>query len=110
MTNTITLDELTEAANEKYSNLTIPLGGGKEAVFVNALQLSQEKRAELVKIQGMLEGDDADQVAILQDALRVAGSTTPKETAEVVEKVGDNLAILMELFVRYSKGTQAGEA
>lgn len=108
--NTLSLDELRESANAKYASLEVDLGDGRKAVLVNALQLPKDERAALVSIQGRLDEENADQVAILQEALAVAGSTTPHETDALIQAVGDNLAFLMELFVRYSRGTQAGEA
>lgn len=109
---TFTLDDLRAAAEAKYGNTTIQFGED-EIVLVNALQLPKAKRDELIKEQDRFnpedENEDVDQEEILASILRLVAKDAKKVDA-LLDVIGDNLAVLMEIFSAYSGGTQLGEA
>ncbi|MEU6572289.1 phage tail assembly protein [Streptomyces sp. NPDC046805] len=103
------LDNIRAAAEAKYGSTDIELGDGFVARLLNPLRLPKEKRAELLKIQEKLDGDDADQEQVLADAIRlVAENDTAGE--KLLDAVGSDLAVLAQIFASYSEGTQVGEA
>jgi hypothetical protein len=109
MSNNFTLDDIRKAADKKYGSTEIGLGEGEVVVLLNPLRLPKEKRDVLGDIGSRLEEDGADQAAIMADALRAAAKSASK-VEKLIEAIDGDLAILMELFERYTDGTQAGEA
>ena len=123
--NVVTLDFIREAANKKYANLTIEVPGIGEVTLVNAMQLPKEKREALMESQRSLsrakdeaeaateageEVPETDQVAALEDTLRIVVSG-PEEYADgLVKALDGNLAVLATVFEMYTKGTELGEA
>lgn len=119
MSNTFSLDDIKAAADAKYGNLVIPVNSDRSVTMVNALQLPKEKRAELFNLNETLgsKGEDgesdvpeADQVDVLEGAIRIATFNDPAGADLLIEALDHNLARLLEVFSRYNKGTQAGEA
>ncbi|ATI18639.1 tail assembly chaperone [Streptomyces phage Amethyst] len=101
------LDSIREAAEAKYGSTDIEVGDGFVARLLNPLRLPKEKRAELLKIQDKLDGDDVDQELVLADAIRlVAENETAAE--KLLDAIGSDLAVLAQIFETYSKGTQVG--
>ncbi|WP_327292443.1 phage tail assembly protein [Streptomyces sp. NBC_01198] len=103
------LDDIRAAAEAKYGSTDIDLGGENIVRLLNPLRLAKAARARLVAIQDELGEDDADQEALLSEAL-VLVAETPGKGKALLKAVGDDLAVLASLFERYSEGTQAGEA
>lgn len=109
-----TLNDIIAAADAKYGTTDIDLGE-QTVVLINALRLSDAKRAELEAVQKRMsaaeddESENADQAAMLRDALRIVAKT-PDQAEALIAALGEDLALLVEVFERYSKGTQAGEA
>lgn len=121
--NVVTLDFIREAADKKYANLTIDLGG-LEVTLVNVMQLPKEKRQALTESQRTLSeakenaekaaeaGEplpEDDQVKSLEDTLRIVCRGEDKADA-LIEALEGNLARLATVFEMYSKGTELGEA
>lgn len=105
---TFTLDDIRTAAEAKFGNTTIKIGD-TDVVLVNALQLPKLKRDALIEKQKHLGEDDAPQEEILRDSLRLV-IPSAHQAELLIESVGENLAVLLEIFSSYSKGTQLGEA
>jgi hypothetical protein len=105
---TFSLDNIRAAADAKYGSTDIEFGEGKTVKLLNPLRLPKAKRDALSDIAKRLESDTEDQVVVLQDALRSASETALVE--ELIEAIGDDLGVLMEIFTDYMEGTQAGEA
>ncbi|MFE4451419.1 phage tail assembly protein [Streptomyces sp. NPDC056796] len=107
---TFSLDDIRAAADAKYGSTDIQLDEKTLVVLRNPLRLSKAERDELSELQGLLDGDgDVDQSEVLSNALRLVAKD--KKIAEkLIGQVGDDLALLAQLFSTYSKGTQAGEA
>lgn len=113
MSNVFTLDSIVEAADKKYGNVEIAFGKGDSVSLINALRLSKESRTALIKLQSEMqeaEGDESvDQAELLADGIKIVAAD--KDAAErLLDLVGSDLAVLAEIFNRYTEGTQAGEA
>lgn len=111
-----TLDAIRSAADSKYASTDIKLSDEMTVVLVNPMKLSKEKRAALVAINGELttpEGEepdpDMDQVEIFQRALSLVAAT-PAQAKALLDQVGDDLAVLAQIFETYGEAQQAGEA
>lgn len=105
---TFSLDDIRAAAEAKYGSTDIETSKGM-VKLVNVLRLPKTKRDALMAIQDQLSADDADQEAILADAIRTVAET-PKQAENLLAEVGADLAVLMEIFQAYTSGTQVGEA
>lgn len=105
----VSLQSIREAADVKYGSLDIPLDDDYAVKLLNPLRLSDENRAALIAAQDLLSADDADQKAILRDCIRLVAATG-EQGERLIEAIGDDLAVLVEVFGEYTKGTQAGEA
>lgn len=105
-----TLDDIREAADQQYGSTDIAVGD-TPVKLLNVLRLSKEKRAEFTAVQKRLTSDDnvEDQADILADAIRVLAETKAQATT-LLDAVGDDLALLAQIFKSYSEGTSAGEA
>ncbi|MGW3323881.1 phage tail assembly protein [Streptomyces virginiae] len=103
-----TLDDIRAAAEAKYGATEINFGDDV-CRLLNPLRLPKEKRTELLAIQDQLDGEDADQEAVLGQAIRLVAESQPAAN-KLLKAVGSDLAILAEIFETYGKGTQVGEA
>ncbi|QPB09845.1 tail assembly chaperone [Streptomyces phage Sentinel] len=106
---TFSLDNIRAAAEAKYGSTDIELGDGFTARLLNPLRLPKEKRAELLKIQDKLDGEDVDQELVLADAIRLVAENE-KAAEKLLAEVGSDLAVLAQIFATYSEGAQVGEA
>jgi hypothetical protein len=102
------LDDIRSAAEAKYGSTDINFGDDV-CRLLNPLRLPKEKRAELMNIQSKLDGEDVDQEAVLADAIRLVAES-PKAAEKLLGAIGDDLAVLAQIFETYGEGTQAGEA
>lgn len=109
-----TLDDIRAAAEKKYGDLTIPLPEG-DAVLVNVLRLSKDKRKALKEVQTKAEADaedpetDSDEGDVLRESVRIVTQT--KEQADrLLAEVGDDLTMLAVIFEQYTGDTEMGEA
>jgi hypothetical protein len=108
MSNVFKLDDLRASADKKFSSVTIEVGD-REVRLINALQLSEGKRKELLAAQSRVSEDGASQVEVLSECLRIVADS-PEGADALLDAVGDNLAVLVEIFSAYNKDTEAGEA
>lgn len=101
--NSFTLDDIIAAADAQYGHTEVA-----GVILQNPMRLTREQRAEFAGMRDKLsEADDAADV--LKEMLTmVAKPGTGVES--LLEKAGDDLAVLMTIFTKYSEGTQAGEA
>ncbi|AWY07582.1 tail assembly chaperone [Streptomyces phage Yosif] len=100
------LDDIRSAAEAKYGSTDINFGDDV-CRLLNPLRLSKEKRAELMNIQSKLEGEDVDQETVLADAIRLVAESD-KAADKLLAAVGEDLAVLAQIFETYGSGTQAG--
>lgn len=109
MATTFTLDDIREAAEAKYGSTDIAFGADMVLVMRNALRLSKSERAELANIQELLDEDGADQEQILADAI-VLVAQDKSVAKKFLKEINEDLAILAEVFGKYTGETQVGEA
>ncbi|QPB09926.1 tape measure chaperone [Streptomyces phage Sitrop] len=102
------LDDIRSAAEAKYGSTDINFGDDV-CRLLNPLRLPKAKRNELINIQSKLDGEDVDQEAVLADAIRLVAESD-KAAEKLLSAVGDDLAVLAQIFETYGEGTQAGEA
>ncbi|MDX3525075.1 phage tail assembly protein [Streptomyces sp. ID05-39B] len=105
------LDDIRAAADAKYSSTDIEVDEKTTVHLLNPLRLPKEKREKLMHLQDELdaEGSDVDQEQLLADAIRLVADH-PKKAEILLSAVGDDLAVLAQIFETYGKGAQVGEA
>lgn len=104
------LDEIRSAAEAKYGSLDIEMG--EHAVsLVNPLRMQRSKREELMSWQDALEDEafDLDQEEVLSNIILLAASRE-SDGIRLLQEIDGDLSVMAEIFARYSKVTQAGEA
>lgn len=104
------LDDIRAAADAKYGSTDIEFGD-TVVHLLNPLRMPKAQRDKLVNIQKEMEGegDEIDQVAVFQNAIRTVAQTAAQANA-LIKAVGDDLGVLAEVFERYTEGQQVGEA
>ncbi|MYT31750.1 MULTISPECIES: phage tail assembly protein [unclassified Streptomyces] len=102
------LDDIRNAAEAKYGSTDIEIGGDTVRLL-NPLRLAKDARTKLSALQDHLGTDGADQEELLSEAIRLVAEH-PKAAEKLLDAVNGDLAVLAEIFDRYGKGTQAGEA
>lgn len=108
-----TLDSIRKAADAKYGATEIAVDEKTTVRLLNPLRLTKERRNDLMNIQDRLTGEDGDepvdQIEVFRDAIRLVSDD--EASAEVlIDAIGDDLALLAEIFTTYTEGTSAGEA
>ncbi|AXQ61073.1 tail assembly chaperone [Streptomyces phage Hank144] len=103
------LDQIRAAADAKYGSTDIALDETTTVSLLNPLRLPKAKRDELTTIQERMDKDDADQEALLSEAILLVADH-PKKGEALLKAVNGDLAVLAEIFETYGKGTQVGEA
>ncbi|MFC0622815.1 phage tail assembly protein [Kribbella deserti] len=106
---TFTLDDIRTAAERKYGSTDIALTETETLRLLNPLRLSKQNRTALIATQEKLSDEDADQETILADCIRLIADSDAKAT-KLLDAIDGDLAMLMEVFERYSAGVQVGEA
>jgi hypothetical protein len=112
----VTLADIRTAADRKYGPFVVDLGGGVQATLLNILRLSKEKRAEFTAQQKRLEAaqeaadQDLEQITgALRDLLRVLAESYA-DADRLLSALGDDNAVLMELWESYNEAATPGEA
>lgn len=103
-----TLDDIRAAAEQKYGSLDIDLGD-KTVRLLNALRLPKEDRKALSALQDRLDTDSGDAEEVLTEAL-IMISENDTQAEWLLEAVDGDLAVMAEIFERWVKGSQSGEA
>jgi hypothetical protein len=104
-----TLDDIRASAEAKYGSTDITVDG-RPVVLLNPLRLGKRKRQRLTEIQTQLSSDEAvDQQVLLEEAL-LCVAASESQGQRLLDAIGDDLALLVSVFERYSEGTQAPEA
>lgn len=103
MTSSFSLDDIRKAADAQYGHTEVA-----GVILQNPMRLSKEARMEFGKMREKVsEADDASDV--LREMLTmVAKPGTGID--KLLEEVGDDMALLMTIFTKYSEGAQVGEA
>ena len=113
---TISLDQIRADIEAKYAPVVIDLGGGITCTLVQALRLPKAARAELVNQQRAIndsgDSDEYNEDAVLthlRSLIRLV-ATNPAEANNLIQAIGDDVALLGEIVRRYSEATQLPEA
>lgn len=109
MANAITLDDIRAAAEAKYGSTDIQLDEHTTVKLLNPLRMPKARRDALRALQGRLGEDDADQEALLSEALLLVAET-PAKGKKLITALDGDLGLLAQVFQTYSEGTQVGEA
>lgn len=104
-----TLDNIRAAADAKYGSTDIEVDEKTTVHLLNPLRLPKEKRQKLVSLQDEMDKDDSDQEEMIAEAIRLVADH-PKKAQALLDAVGDDLAVLAQIFETYGKGAQVGEA
>lgn len=111
MTKKFTLDDIRDAAEEKYGSTHIEING-TDVELINVLRLPKEKRniiLNLAKDKDKGEVDIDETRESLLKGLRAACKTTAQ--ADVLsEALGDDTALVMQVLSLYTRETEVGEA
>jgi len=105
----VTLDSIREAVEAKYISYDIELPDGRIVKLQNPIRLNKESRQKLIGLQEELKREDADQAAVLAEVIRTVAESKASADA-LLRQVGNDLAVLAEIFSQYGKATQVGEA
>lgn len=109
----IVLSDIVNAADAKYGDYEVYLPGGEVLLFVPAMRLTKEKRAELadaLNIPARIEVDNGDDLYdIYRDAFRIS-EKVPGNYDKLAAVVGDDPAVWQDLFLNFNEELQAGEA
>jgi len=115
MANTVTLDSIRAAANAKYGSYDIAVDESTTVKLRNPLRLSKDERATLRELQERInaepeEGQEAeDQGDLMAEAIRLVADHKPSAN-KMLREIGDDLAVLVQIFEGYIEGAQVGEA
>jgi len=109
MSNVVSLQSIRDAAEAKYGSLDIPLTDDYTVRLLNPLKLDKTNRDALVDLQEEMDAEKADHEALLSKAIELVAAT-PEQARRLLEEIGGDVTILMEVFKEYSEGTQVGEA
>ena len=119
--NIFTLTAFKKAADEKYGKLAVDLGGGKTTVLQSPLRISDANREKVLTLVDEFSAaedasteDDEQSLADLKELApkfrefltAVGDENTPK----LLDAIGDDLAVLIEVFQAYQEKVGLGEA
>lgn len=112
---TVSLDSIRRDTEAKYASFDVVLDQDadgnplKVVKLLNVMRLPKKQREHLRTMGERMADDGSNQVEVFRDALATACET--KGGAKLLlDAVGEDLALLIELFGAYRKGTQLGEA
>ncbi|MEU0739259.1 phage tail assembly protein [Streptomyces sp. NPDC006134] len=102
-----TLDDIRKAAEARYGSTDIEVGG-TVVRLLNPLRLPKARREELTTLQDRInEGGDQEQ--LFAKAIRLVAQNETAADALLAE-IGEDLAVLAQVFEVYGEATQVGEA
>lgn len=108
----INLDEIRETADKKHGHTQVQVGDDI-VTLRNVLRLTKQERKELAEVWELISSDDENEDNDLGDAIekvlrKVASSA--EEADLLLNAIGDDLAVLLEVFTEWSEETEVGEA
>lgn len=122
-----TLADIQAAADAKFGDCRIALGGDETVVLRNGLRMPKEERRELTALQkrlDALQSDDDDVQAsemrpdedqadamtrLVRDILSLVADDKAAATT-MLSRIGDNLPTLLQVLTEYGQVAQPGEA
>lgn len=111
---TFSLTDLKNEVSKKYAP-TIIENGSDEFVLQNILQLSPAKRNEVLEIVDTLDDeieDGSNAIEVQMEKFRelIIAAEDNDRGEELVELIGENAALLIEIATKWMETTQLGEA
>ncbi|SUE29608.1 Uncharacterised protein [Nocardia farcinica] len=123
MTNVYSLDQLREDVERKFAPITIELGEGERVVLRNLLRVPKREREQVFALMdSMDELEDAERAsagagmdflsksADLAKDIIVLVADSRYLGQKLVDNLGDDLALTLQIFEMWMKATQPGEA
>lgn len=123
MSNIFTLDSMREEIERQFAPCEIDLGGGNVVTLRNVLRLPKKDRDvvyalldELGDTQKDDAGEDETGLSGTEAAAEIALKIIPlvaenqRSGEQLVEAIGDDLALTLRVFSSWMNGSQAGEA
>lgn len=111
-----TLADIRAAAERKYGSYEIELDKGRVLTLRHALRLPDKERDELFALIQTVrsEGGSEEQnfgvlVGAIRQMVRLIGDNTERAD-ELIESIGDDLTVMMEIFEGYTEVAMPGEA
>lgn len=110
---TFTLTDLKNEVSKKYAPTVIE-NGADQYILQNMLQLPTEKRTKVMALVDSIDGDKGDkntieeQTDIFREIIRAAEENDRGD--ELLDLLGDNTALLVEVATKWMEATQLGEA
>jgi len=102
---TISLQDIRDAADQKYGPVVIEGVKGGDVELLNPTRLGKEARARLKA----LNADDGDEGEKLAEIITLVAKS-PAHAKRLLAEVGDDLAALAEIVKQFSGSAQLGEA
>lgn len=107
MASKLTLDSIREAAELKYGNQVLDLGG-EEITLLNPLRLSKEKRKALSELEQPDAEEDVDEIDYFEKVFALVSSEA--EAKKIRAALGDDVTLYAALLEAYYQAGQVGEA
>lgn len=111
--NVITLDSIREKIEAKYASTDIQLSKTEVVKLRNPLRLPKAERARMMNLDKELEAvkDDIDgQLELIEEIISIAADPKHTPGKRLVEEVGNDAAILLDIVDRYLGEQELGEA
>ena len=112
----VTLEGLRQEASKRYADYPVHLDETTWVVLRAPLRLSTDDRSRLRQLQRSLSDmrddpqySDVDLLETLRNMIRTVANDR-RLADQLIEAIGEDLALLQTLFEDYSERTQAGEA
>lgn len=105
----VTLDSIRAATEAKYGSYNIQISKDVAVRLLNPIRLTKDARDRLLALPDEMRKPDADHVAVLRDAI-AALAETEDGAKLLLDALGDDAALLTEVFAGYMIATQVGEA
>jgi hypothetical protein len=121
MSEGFTLDALRDAADKKYGSFRIEISPSKHTVLRSPMRISQAARTEvyrlieeIAKVKGEDGEVDEESHEANEMAVRLVGefftAVGDRNTKALIDGIGDDLGLLLEVFSAYQSAVSLGEA
>ncbi len=113
MSNVITLDSIREKIEAKYAATEIRLSQTEIVKLRNPLRLPKAERARLLNLDEELDGVKGDidaQLELIEEIIEIAADPKHTPGRRLVEEVGNDAAMLLEIVDSYLGEQELGEA
>lgn len=105
----ISLQDIRDAADQKYGPLVIEGVKGGDVELLNPTRLGKEARAAIKSLNSDADGDDGDEGEKLAHLVGLLAKT-PAQGKRLLDSVGDDTALLAEIIGQFNESNKLGEA